>query len=119
MKVKSLISTLLTCLILVYIGHSIIPHIHQFNSLPSHEMCQQCSANHCHAFNGLVYIVSVQEFSRHLSAMDLSLDLFKINASADAATFFVFLENRNGKSVNESSGFLGLYSGLRAPPLSV
>jgi hypothetical protein len=66
MQKKRFITLLFTGLLLINLGHNIIPHHHHFDK---HHPCQDChhhdagidalhtgkSSSHCHAFNGMDY----------------------------------------------------------------
>jgi len=130
MNAKSLISILLASLILVYVGHSIIPHHHHLDDVATHEGCAQHDSddqqgysdkpsNHCHAFNGLEYFSGFEKFSVRLSTQAVNRNLLGVIPLIDEPLLSVFSETRNRGSSFECCGHLGRYSGLRAPPLSV
>ena len=130
MKAKTLIAILLGGLILVNIGHNIIPHHHHLDNVLSHEDCQQHDANehagdadnpynHCHAFNGLEYVLSFDQYSC-LQPAHLILSICPVRISqADEPLSQEFSRHRAMGAAADCTGCLGKTSGLRAPPFIV
>jgi len=156
MKVKPVISILLGCLIMVIMGHNIVPHHHHQGLLNSHSGCEQLSVyeqqftceqqitykqqiayeqhdacdhspdqeckseeptEHCHAFNGLEYIVSLEkEFDKKPLTATASICLISHVFKDEPLPREVFF-GCSGVPPPEFTGFLGESSGLRAPPV--
>jgi len=131
MKVKILIAILLGSLILVNIGHNIIPHHHHLDYMYSHAGCEQHDANdhpedhacetedpshHCHAFNGFEFVISYEK----------QLDKVVVTKTSSIYSLTFIPENEplprekisyfSGGPPPDMPGFLGESSGLRAPP---
>jgi len=123
MKIKSLISVILSSLLMVSIGHNIIPHHQHLDDILSHISChhhesglqagvlhdhfgaKENPCQHCHAFNGLNYLISFGIRTELISRIDNQLPW----------KYFICL---NRETVPYFSGFLIETSGLRAPPHS-
>ena len=127
MKAKSLISILLGSLILVNIVHNILPHHHHMDDLPSQDGCHQHDegdhagdaddpSGHCHAFNGVEYVLSFEQYSSFQPAQ-MILGYFAVPVSlADESPSQDFPSHRARGPSADCPGFLGETSGLRAPP---
>ncbi len=128
---------LLGCLIMVITGHNIVPHHHHSGVLNSQSGCEQAitseqhdacdhspaqecksedSAEHCHAFNGLEFLVRFEKqidkkLFTDISSVCLIALIFR-DEPLPREVFFGF----SAGPPPEFSGFLGESSGLRAPP---
>ncbi|MFC2112241.1 hypothetical protein ACFLTA_03155 [Bacteroidota bacterium] len=129
MKVKSHIAILLGSLILINLGHNIIPHHHHLDDVYSHDGCDQHDppehtgetddpSGHCHAFNGFEYVLSFEKIFKQ--------DHLKSISKVFTAPIFQYEEPEKKsfytcRSVGPppcSPGNLGISPGLRAPPLA-
>ena len=126
MKAKSLIAILLGSLILVYVGHNIMPHHHHMDGVHAHAGCDRHDAgahagdaddpaSHCHAFNGIEYVLSVEHLNLHPAQVILRSCPDRPSRD-DEPLLQEFTEHRNRGPANDCPGFLGETSGLRAPP---
>ena len=128
MRAKSHIAILLGSLILINLGHNIIPHHHHLDDTHSHEECEQHDlddhtkaaeepARHCHAFNDLQYIPKTKR--------TLNPDLAECFSGDIPAALLLDTEPVLGNSTGYLSGipptcvpgYMGTSPGLRAPPL--
>ena len=156
MKAKPVIALILGCLIMVIMGHNIVPHHHHPGTLNSHSGCEQqyayvqlnspeqqnaceqentceqenacdhsrnhkCKseepAEHCHAFNGLEFVVSFEkQIDKEPLAETSSSFLISLIFKDDPLPREVYF-GCSGVPPPEFTGFLGESSGLRAPPV--
>ena len=138
MKAKPVIAILLGCLIMVIMGHNIVPHHHHPGTLNSHSGCEQQNAceqentcdhstnhenkseepaEHCHAFNGLEFVVSFEkQIYKEPLAETASIFLISLIFKDEPLPRKVFFDC-SGVPPPEFTGFLGESSGLRAPPV--
>jgi len=136
MKIKSLITVFLSSLLLVSIGHNIIPHHHHLDDILSHTACHHHDAQiyegeindhfgtkedpcqHCHAFNGLNYLISFDKDTWSKSVKTLignCPELISRIYDQLHGEYFICLSR---EPVPYFSGFFIETSGLRAPPRS-
>lgn len=132
MRLKSFIAVILGSLVLVNLGHNIIPHHHHMDDMHSHDGCEQhdieeqavnhaseaeSPAHHCHAFNGFEYVLSPEvkiEKSPHVKTSGMYSALL-INQDEPLPREMKALFS--GIPPPDLTGFLGESSGLRAPPI--
>ena len=124
---KQLIALLFASVLLANLGHNIFPHHHHFDSIFSHQGCQdQDNGNafhagdqtgHCHAFNGIEYYPTPerQDISMPFkTAKNICLSqVTEFNLSSLDQEFF-----RSSRYLRPVFTYLlGSSTGLRAPPL--
>jgi hypothetical protein len=124
---KQFIALLFASVLMVNLGHNIIPHHHHIDSIFSHQGCHDHdgdnnafhagnSTTHCHAFNGIEYFPTPEKHNLNNSSKTISGIYFSRVIRPDLAIPFQ-------KAYHESRGFLpvracvaGSASGLRGPP---
>jgi hypothetical protein len=136
MKIKSFIAVLLSSLLMVSIGHNIIPHHHHLDDILSHTACHHHEAElqtgelndhfgakenpcqHCHAFNGLNYLISFDKDTWSNSVKTIADNCLEVSSRIDdqlPGEYFIYLSR---EPIPYFSGFFIETSGLRAPPRS-
>lgn len=119
---------------MVITGHNIVPHHHHSgigHSLPDcgqHDACEhsadhgdhagECDvpATHCHAFNGLEYILNSQkQFDKESIASSVSACFISIIFTEEPLPREVYYSPARG-APPIFEGFMGESAGLRAPP---
>jgi len=136
MKIKSLISVILSSLLMVSIGHNIIPHHQHLDDILSHISChhhesglqagvlhdhfgaKENPCQHCHAFNGLNYLISFDKDSWSNSIKIIAGIRNELISRIDNQLPWKYFICLNRETVPYFSGFLIETSGLRAPPHS-
>ncbi len=124
---KQFIAFLFASVLMAHVGHNIFPHHHHFDSIFSHQGCQdQDNGNashagdptgHCHAFNGIEYYPAPEE-----------QDIGKPFKTAEYICLPQYIEQNkyisDQKFFDPSGGsppvfkyLLGSSTGLRAPPI--
>jgi len=127
MNARSRIAVLLGSLILVNLGHNIIPHHHHLDDLHSHTGCGQQEKDehaggfddptaHCHAFNGIEFVIS-SENTLNPEHQKLLSDKFpdRFTPCQKPLTCQAF-RYREGGPAPYLAGSFGNSAGLRAPP---
>lgn len=144
MKAKSLIAILLGGLIMVIIGHDVIPHHHhagiscqaevsvetclhqeehscetghEHDNCISHSHDHGDHHGHCHAFNELNYITSFEKsFVPQPEFCNVIIGVLLPDETGKPSESENY-RNRSGPVPDPFPGYLGASSGLRAPPL--
>jgi hypothetical protein len=137
MKIRTRIAVFLSSLILVSIGHNIVPHHHHLDDILAHAACHQQEAalkggklhdhfgdredpcQHCHAFNGLNYLISFNKDTRPIPVKIMAGNCPQLTSRIDYLLPGKYLICPSGEPIPYFRGFLIETSGFRAPPHSV
>ena len=126
---KKIISLLFGIVLMVNLGHNIIPHHHHIGNTHSfHDCCDRDadkfalytgdSKSHCHAFNGIEYYPAPdkQNLSKPL-LVAVSICLSQIIELNQAVSYQEIFRPSRG-SPPGTNYLLGSSTGLRAPPIA-
>ena len=125
---RRFIACLFAGVLMVNLGHNIVPHHHHTDSILSHRDCRQQDegkyafhpgdpASHCHAFNGIEYYPA-PETQSIIKPFKTVKDIFSYRTiQAEQPATYQKIYRPSGDSPLVLNYLLGSSTGLRAPPV--
>jgi hypothetical protein len=125
---KQFIMLLFTSALLVNLGHNIIPHHHHYDSIISHQDCQEYDdmnalqeddpVSHCHSFNGMEFFPAPSKNKLDTPSNRVTGNYLTDLIHFDYTHSFQKSQYDSRGSPSFQARIFGTTPGLRAPPSS-